>query len=189
MVAEVEFPVPMSERLLRDRIITLGAAVDDEIANTLCAQLLYLEAQDADADIWLYINSPGGSVTAGLAIYDTMQFVACEVATVCFGMAASMGQFLLCTGTAGKRFALPNSSILMHQPAAGLSGTAADIHIQAQNIIRLRNRMSRLIAEHTGQPIDTIIADWDRDRWYEPDEALAYGMIDQVIAHRRDIAA
>jgi ATP-dependent Clp protease protease subunit len=189
MVAPTEFPVPMSERLLRDRIVTLGAAVDDEIANTLCAQLLYLEAQDADADIWLYINSPGGSVTAGLAIYDTMQFVSCDVATVCFGMAASMGQFLLCTGTAGKRFALPNSSILMHQPAAGLSGSAADIHIQAQNIIRLRDRMSRLISEHTSQPIESILTDWDRDRWYEPHEALAYGMIDQVIAHRRDIAA
>ena len=178
----------MSERLLNDRIVTLGVAVDDEIANTLCAQFLYLEAKDASSDIWLDINSPGGSVTAGLAIYDTMQFVACDVATVCFGMAASMGQFLLCTGAAGKRFALPNSSILMHQPAAGLSGSAADIHIQAQNIIRLRDRMSSLIAEYTGQSVATIVADWDRDRWFEPDDALAYGMIDQVIAHRRDIA-
>src|SRR6187401_2561394 len=163
-------------RLLKDRIVMMGSAVNDDVANALVAQLLFLQSDDPKADIHLYINSPGGSVTAGLAIYDTMQFISCDVATVCFGMAASMGQFLLCTGSAGKRFALPNSSILMHQPAAGLSGSAADIQIQAQNIIRLRDRMSRLMAEHTSQPIETILADWDRDRWYEPDEALAYGM-------------
>ena len=176
-------------RLLKERIIFITGGIEDGMATLVVAQLLFLEAENPKKEISMYINSPGGHVTAGLAIYDTMQFIGCDVATVCFGMAASMGQFLLCTGAAGKRFALPNSSILMHQPSAGMVGDAADIHIQAQNIIRLRDRMSRLMAEHTGQPIETILVDWDRDRWYEPDEALAYGMIDQVIAHRRDIAA
>ncbi len=177
----------MPERLLADRIITLSKAVDDEVADALCSQLLYLEAQDPNAPIWFYINSPGGSVTAGFAIYDTMQFVACDVATMCFGMAASMGHFLLCAGTPGKRFAFPNSSLMMHQPSAGLQGTAADIHIQIENTLRLRRRMSELYAEHTRQPEDRIVVDWDRDHWYEPAEALEYGMIDRVIEHRRDI--
>ncbi len=179
----------MAERLLADRIITLGQAVDDDIANTLCSQLLYLEAQDPEADIWLYINSPGGSVTAGLAIYDTMQFVNCDVATMCFGMAASMGHFLLCTGAPGKRFSFANSSLMMHQPSAGLQGNASDIHIQMDNHLRLRARMSALLSEHLGQPEERIVADWDRDHWYEPAEALDYGMIDRVVVHRSELAA
>lgn len=178
----------MSERLLGDRILTLGQAVDDDVANTLVSQLLYLEAQDDAADIWLYINSPGGSVTAGLAIYDTMQFIGCEVATMCFGMAASMGHFLLCAGTPGKRYAFPNSSLLMHQPSAGLQGSAADIDIQVNFHLHLRDRMAVLLAQHTGQPEDRIVADWNRDHWYEADEALDYGMIDRVITHRGDLA-
>ena len=146
-------------RLLKDRVVMLGAAVDDDIANQLCAQLLYLEGEDKDRDIWLYINSPGGSVTSGMAIYDTMQFVSCDVATVCIGLAASMGQFLLTAGAPGKRYTLPNARIMMHQPLAGLRGQAADIAIQAEQHAYTKRRMAELIAFHTGQPVDQITAD------------------------------
>jgi ATP-dependent Clp protease protease subunit len=169
------------QRLLKERIVFLGTQVDDTSANLICAQLLLLAAEDADRDISLYINSPGGSVTAGLAIYDTMQFVPCDVSTVCMGMAASMGQFLLCAGEPGKRFSLPHSRILMHQPSGQAQGQATDIAIQAEQIIYLKRMMAERIALHTGQPIERIEADSDRDRWFTADEALEYGFIDKVI--------
>ena len=153
-------------RLLRNRVIMLGAAVDDEIANQVCAQLLYLEGDDDAKDIWLYINSPGGSVTAGMAIYDTMQFVGCDVATVCLGLAASMGQFLLTAGAPGKRYSLPNARIMMHQPLAGLRGQAADIAIQAEQHAYTKRRMAELIALHSGKTLEQIQADSERDRWF-----------------------
>jgi ATP-dependent Clp protease protease subunit len=168
-------------RLLRERIIFLGTQVDDSSANLICAQLLLLAAEDPERDIALYINSPGGSVTAGLAIYDTMQFVPCDVSTVCMGLAASMGQFLLCSGTPGKRYALPHSRILMHQPSGQMQGQASDIAIQAEQIIYLKRMMAERIAFHTGQPIERIEADSDRDRWFTAQEALDYGFIDKVI--------
>ena len=169
------------QRLLRNRIIFLGTQVDDASANLVCAQLLLLAAEDADRDISLYINSPGGSITSGLAIYDTMQYVGCDVSTVCMGLAASMGQFLLCSGTPGKRYALPHSRILMHQPSGQMQGQAADIAIQAEQIIYLKRMMAERIAHHTGQTIDRIEADSDRDRWFTADEAKDYGFIDKVI--------
>ena len=150
-------------RLLKNRVVMLGTDVNDDIANQICAQLLYLEGEDPDADIWLYINSPGGSVTAGMAIYDTMQFVSCHVATVCMGMAASMGQFLLTAGAAGKRYTLPNARIMMHQPLAGLRGQATDIAIQAEQLAYTKRRMAELIAQHSGQPLEKIQADSERD--------------------------
>ena len=174
-------------RLLKDRILLLGAPVDDDIANWLCAQLLYLEGEDSNRDIWLYINSPGGSVTSGMAIYDTMQFVSCDVATVCIGLAASMGQFLLTAGAAGKRFSLPNARIMMHQPLAGLRGQASDIAIQAQEFAFTKQRMAQLIAEHSGQPLDKIQADSDRDKWFSAHEATEYGLCDKVILRRGEI--
>jgi ATP-dependent Clp protease protease subunit len=177
------------QRLLRERIVFLGTQVDDTSANMICAQLLLLAAEDADRDIHLYINSPGGSVTAGLAIYDTMQFVPCDVSTVCMGLAASMGQFLLCAGEPGKRFSLPHSRILMHQPSGQAQGQAADIAIQAEQIIYLKRMMAERIAMHTGQPIERIEADSDRDRWFTADEAKAYGFIDQVIEKAADVNA
>ncbi|MBV8692019.1 MAG: ATP-dependent Clp protease proteolytic subunit [Actinobacteria bacterium] len=170
------------QRLLRERIIFLGTQVDDQSANLICAQLLLLQADDPGRDIALYINSPGGSVTAGLAIYDTMQYVSCDVATVCLGLAASMGQFLLCAGTPGKRYALPHSRILMHQPSGQMQGQAADIAIQAEQIIYLKRMMAERIAFHTGQSVERIEADSDRDRWFTADEAKDYGFIDKVIA-------
>jgi ATP-dependent Clp protease protease subunit len=169
------------QRLLKERIIFLGAQVDDASANLICAQLLLLAAEDRDRDISLYINSPGGSVTAGLAIYDTMQFVPCDVSTVCMGLAASMGQFLLCAGAQGKRFALPHARILMHQPSGQAQGQAADIAIQAEQIIYLKRMMAERIAFHTGQSVDRIEADSDRDRWFTAQEAKDYGFIDAVI--------
>jgi ATP-dependent Clp protease protease subunit len=169
------------QRLLRERIIFLGSQVDDPSANLICAQLLLLAAEDSGRDISLYINSPGGSVTAGLAIYDTMQFVPCDVSTVCMGLAASMGQFLLCAGAPGKRFALPHARILMHQPSGQAQGQAADIAIQAEQIIYLKRMMAERIAFHTGQPVDRIEADSDRDRWFTAEEAKDYGFIDAVI--------
>ena len=175
-------------RLLKNRVVLLGSDVNDEIANQLCAQLLYLESEDPNTDIWLYINSPGGSVTAGLAIYDTMQFVSCEVATVCMGMAASMGQFLLTAGAAGKRFTLPNARVMMHQPLAGLRGQATDIAIQAEQLAYTKRRMAELIAEHSGQTLEKIQADSERDRWFTADEAKAYGLVDSVIVRRGEIA-
>jgi ATP-dependent Clp protease, protease subunit len=169
------------QRLLKERIVFLGTPVDDTQANLICAQLLLLEADDDSRDISLYINSPGGSVTAGLAIYDTMQYVNCDVVTICVGLAASMGQFLLCAGAPGKRFALPHSRILMHQPSGQMQGQAADIAIQAEQIIYLKRMMAERIAFHTGQPVERIEADSDRDRWFTAEEAREYGFIDRVI--------
>ena len=175
------------QRLLRERIVFLGTQVDDTNANLICAQLLLLAAEDAERDISLYINSPGGSVTAGLAIYDTMQFVPCDVSTVCMGLAASMGQFLLCAGAPGKRFSLPHSRILMHQPSGQAQGQAVDIAIQAEQIIYLKRMMAERIALHTGQPIERIEADSDRDRWFTAEEAKEYGFIDQVISRAQQV--
>ena len=174
-------------RLLKNRVVLLGSDVNDEIANQLCAQLLYLEGEDPNADIWLYINSPGGSVTAGLAIYDTMQLVSCEVATVCMGMAASMGQFLLTAGAPGKRFTLPNARVMMHQPLAGLRGQASDIAIQAEQLSFTKRRMAELTAHHTGQELGKIQADSERDRWFTAEEAVTYGLVDKVILKRGEI--
>jgi ATP-dependent Clp protease protease subunit len=174
-------------RLLKSRIIMLGTDVNDDVANQVCAQLLYLDAEDETKDIWLYVNSPGGSVTAGMAIYDTMQFVGCDIATVCLGLAASMGQFLLCAGTPGKRYSLPNARIMMHQPSAGLRGQAADIAIQAEQLTYTKRRMAELIAHHTGQDIDQITQDSERDRWFTAEQAKVYGVIDHVIVKRGEI--
>ena len=174
--------VALTQRLLRERIVFLGSVVDQTSSNTICAQLLLLEAEDPDRDISLYINSPGGSVTDGLAIYDTMQYVGCDVRTICLGMAASMGQFLLCAGAPGKRFALPHCRILMHQPHTGtMQGQASDIAIQAEQIVYMKRMLAERVAFHTGQPIERIEADSDRDRWFTAEEALDYGFIDQVI--------
>ena len=169
------------QRLLKERIIFLGTQVDQTSANMVCAQLLLLEAEEPDRDISLYINSPGGSVTDGLAIYDTMQYVKCDVSTICVGLAASRGQFLLCAGQPGKRYALPHSRILMHQPSGQMQGQAADIAIQAEQIIYLKRMMAERIAFHTGQTLERIEADSDRDRWFTAEEALEYGFIDRVI--------
>ena len=172
----------LNQRLLRERIVFLGSQVDQNTANRICAELLLLEAEDRDKDISLYINSPGGSVYDGLAIYDTMQYVNCDVRTICIGMAASMGQFLLCAGAPGKRFSLPHSRILMHQPSiGGMQGQASDIAIQAEQIIHSKKMLAERIAFHTGQPIERIEADSDRDRWFTAQEALEYGFIDAVI--------
>ena len=168
-------------RLLRERIVFLGTQIDQSSANLTCAQLLLLEAEEPEKDIALYINSPGGSVTDGLAIYDTMQYIRCDVATICVGLAASMGQFLLCAGAPGKRYALPHSRILMHQPSGQMQGQAADIAIQAEQIVYLKRMMAERIAHHTGQPVERIEADSDRDRWFTAEEAKDYGFIDQVI--------
>ena len=167
-------------RLLKERIIFLGSDVRDDNANAICAQMLLLAAEDPGKDIWLYINSPGGSVTAGMAIFDTMQWISNDVATVAMGLAASMGQFLLSAGTPGKRYALPHAKIMMHQPSGGLGGTASDIKILAEQIIATKREMAELIAQHTGQPIEQIEADSDRDRWFTAQQALEYGFIDHV---------
>ncbi|MEV4433404.1 ATP-dependent Clp protease proteolytic subunit [Streptomyces sp. NPDC049555] len=169
-------------RLLGERIIFLGQQVDDDIANKITAQMLLLAA-DPTKDIYLYINSPGGSVTAGMAVYDTMQYIPNDVVTIGMGLAASMGQFLLTGGTPGKRFALPNTDILMHQGSAGLGGTASDIKIQAEQLLRTKKRMAEITAEHTGQSVETIIRDGDRDRWFTAEEAKEYGIIDEIITH------
>ncbi len=174
-------------RLLKNRVIMLGTDVNDDIANQICAQLLYLEGEDAASDIWLYINSPGGSVTAGMAIYDTMQFISCDVATVCMGMAASMGQFLLTAGAAGKRYTLPNARIMMHQPLAGLRGQATDIAIQAEQLHYTKQRMAELTAHHSGQTLEQIQADSERDRWFTADQAKAYGLVDSVKTKRGEL--
>jgi len=168
------------QQLLQKRIVFLGSAIDDPVANLICAQLILLDAED-DKDIFLYVNSPGGSVTSGLAIYDTMQYVNCDVSTTCVGLAASMGQFLLCAGAPGKRYALPHSRILMHQPLGQFQGQAADIAIQAEQIMYLKRMMAERIAFHTGQPVEKIEADSDRDRWFTAQEAKEYGFIDEVI--------
>ncbi|WP_323379778.1 ATP-dependent Clp protease proteolytic subunit [Streptomyces alkaliphilus] len=174
-------------RLLSERIIFLGQPVDDDIANRITAQLLLLAADDPDKDINLYINSPGGSITAGMAIYDTMQFIKNDVVTIAMGMAASMGQFLLSAGTPGKRFALPNAEILIHQPSAGLAGSASDIKIQAEWLLRTKKKMTELSARHTGQSIEQWTRDSDRDRWFSAEEAKDYGLVDRVIADAADI--
>jgi ATP-dependent Clp protease, protease subunit len=170
-------------RLLNERIIFLGDAVDDQIANLVVAQLLHLESEDPDKDISLYINSPGGQIYAGLAIYDTMQFIKPDVTTICFGMAMSMGSLLLTGGSAGKRLALPNSRILIHQPSGGYQGQSADIEIHAQEILDLRRRMDEIYADHTGQSLEKVHDDMDRDRYFKPEEAVEYGLIDRVIEH------
>jgi ATP-dependent Clp protease, protease subunit len=169
------------QRLLKERIVFIGSAIDQDTANLVCSQLILLEAENQERDISVYINSPGGSVTDGLAIYDTMQYVRCDVRTICVGLAASMGQFLLCAGTPGKRFALPHSRILMHQPSGQMQGQASDIAIQAEQIIYLKRMMAERIAFHTGQPVERIEADSDRDRWFTAEEAREYGFIDEVI--------
>jgi ATP-dependent Clp protease protease subunit len=169
------------ERLLSERIIFLGSQVDDDIANRLCAQILLLAAEDGTKDISLYINSPGGSISAGMAIYDTMVLAPCDIATFGMGMAASMGQFLLAAGTKGKRYALPHARILMHQPLGGVTGSASDIAIQAEQFAVIKQEMFRLNAEFTGQSIERIVADSDRDRWFTAAEALAYGFVDHII--------
>jgi ATP-dependent Clp protease protease subunit len=170
------------ERLLQQRIIVLGQQVDDEIANRIVAQLLLLFAEDPEAEIRLYINSPGGSVMAGMAIYDTMQYIECDVATYAMGLAASMGQFLLTAGERGKRYALPHAQILMHQPSAGVGGTESDIAIQAEQFRRHKRVMAELTAEQTGQSVEKVVADADRDRWFTAQEALDYGFIDHVVS-------
>ncbi len=171
------------ERLLRERIIFLGTQVDDDIANRLCAQILLLAAEDPTKDIALYINSPGGSVTAGMAIYDTMQFAECDIRTVGMGLAASMGQFLLTAGTKGKRYALPHARIMMHQPSAGIGGSAADIAIMAEQFAHTKRELNELQAQHTGKSIEQVTADADRDRWFTAAQALEYGFIDHVVSH------
>ncbi len=167
-------------RLLKERIIFLGSDVRDENANAICAQLLLLAAEDPNKDIWLYINSPGGSVTAGMAIYDTMKWVPNDVATVAMGLAASMGQFLLSAGTKGKRYATPHARVMMHQPSGGIGGTASDIKIQAEQMLHIKQQMAELIAEHTGQSLEQITKDSDRDRWFTAEEAKEYGFVDHV---------
>jgi len=175
-------------RLLRERIIFLAGEVRDEMANAICAQMLLLAAEDSTKDIYLYINSPGGSVTAGMAIYDTMQYIKNDVATVSMGLAASMGQFLLTAGAAGKRYALPNSRILMHQPLSGIGGTATEIKIQAEQTMFTKRRMAELIAHHSGQTFEQITLDSDRDRWFTSEEAQKYGLVDHVVSSASQVA-
>jgi ATP-dependent Clp protease protease subunit len=170
-------------RLLKDRIIFLGPNINDELANTIVAQMLFLQSEDPKADISLYLNSPGGTVTAGLAIYDTMQFLTCDVATYCIGQCASMGAVLLAAGAAGKRHALPNSRIMIHQPSAGAEGSAEDILIHAAEFRKIKDRLNAILLKHTGQPLDQIEKDTDRDRFMDPSEALEYHIIDQIIEH------
>ena len=176
-------------RLLKERIVFLVGPVDDNIANLVVAQLLFAESENPDKDVHLYINSPGGGVTAGLAIYDTMQFVRCDVATMCIGQAASMGAFLLAAGARGKRMALPNSRVMLHQPAGGSQGVAADIEIQAREIVAVRERLNEILSRHTGQTAERIAADTDRDYWMSPDEAVEYGLVDSVQRPRADLKA
>ncbi len=170
-------------RLLRDRIVFLGSSINDEVANSIVAQLLFLQSEDSKADVHLYINSPGGSVSAGLAIYDTMQFINCNVATYCVGQCASMGAVLLTAGAAGKRRALPNSRIMIHQPLAGMEGTAEEIMIHAKEFGKVKERLNRILLKHTGHPLDKIERDTDRDRFMSAEEGMQYGLIDQVIEH------
>ena len=176
-------------RLLMDRIIFLGTPIDDNVANIVIAQLLFLQADDPERDVFLYINSPGGSVYAGLAIYDTIQYLTAPVSTMCMGMAASMGALLLAAGAEGKRSALPNSRIMIHQPSGGSQGTAADIEIQAKEIIYARERLNKILAKHTGQPVEKVADDVDRDRFMSPLEAKEYGLIDNVVTSQSEVAA
>ena len=184
-MAEGDMPAgpsdPIFNRLLKDRIIWMGEEVKDDMANRICAQMLMLAAEDPKSDIWLYINSPGGSITAGMAIYDTMQLIEPDVATICTGMAASMGSVLLCAGAKGKRSALPHSRVMIHQPLGGARGQASDILIAAQEIEKTKKELYEIISEHSGQPIERIYADGDRDFWMTSQEALEYGMIDEIL--------
>lgn len=172
-------------RLLKDRIIFLGSAIDDDVANLVIAQMLFLEADDPDKDIYLYINSPGGSVSAGMAIYDTMQYIRCEVSTICIGLAASMGAFLLAAGAKGKRKSLPNSEIMIHQPMGGMQGQASDIKIHAEQILRTRAKLNEILAQRTGKTVEQIALDTERDNFMSPEEALAYGIIDEIVPPKR----
>jgi ATP-dependent Clp protease, protease subunit len=174
-------------RLLKNRIVFLGTEVNDQIANLITAQMLYLEGEDPEADIWLYVNSPGGSVTAGMAVYDTMQFVRPAVGTICMGLAASMGQFLLSAGAPGKRFALPHARVMMHQPSGGLRGQAADIAIQAEQMLYIKRLMAERTAHHTGQTVEQVEADSERDRWFTAEQAKDYGIIDSVLVRRGEM--
>ncbi len=173
-------------RLLKERIIFLGEEVNETTASLVVAQLLFLEAEEPDKDIQLYINSPGGSVTAGMAIYDTMQYIKCDVSTICIGMAASMGAFLLAGGKKGKRYALPNAEIMIHQPLGGAQGQATEIEIAAKHILKTKEKLNRMLAENCGQPYDVVAADTERDNWKSAEEAMEYGLIDQVIAYKSD---
>jgi ATP-dependent Clp protease protease subunit len=172
-------------RLLKDRIVFIGTAIDDDTSNLIIAQLLFLQAEDAEKDIHMYVNSPGGSVTAGMAIYDTMQLIKCDVATYCVGQAASMGAVLLTAGAAGKRFALPNARIMIHQPWGGVQGQASDISIQAREILRLRDCVNEILARHTGKPLETVVRDTDRDFFMTAKEACDYGLVDEVVQTRK----
>ena len=172
-------------RLLKDRIIFLGGEIDDDTANLVVAQLIFLEADDPDKDISLYINSPGGSVTAGLAIYDTMQYIKCDVSTICVGMAASMGAFLLAAGAKGKRKALPNCEVMIHQPLGGARGQATDVAIQAEQLIKIKNKMNQILAQRTGQPVERVAQDTERDNYMDAAAALQYGLVDEIIPPRR----
>ena len=173
-------------RLLKDRIVFLGTPVDDQIANIVVAQMLFLESEDPDKDIMLYINSPGGLVTAGMMIYDTMQYVRCDVATICMGQAASMGAWLLAAGTKGKRYSLPNARIMLHQPLGGFQGQATDIDIHAKEILKTRDRMNELLAKHTGQALDKVKHDTERDFFMSPGEAKEYGVIDEILVKKKE---
>ncbi|ADV94264.1 ATP-dependent Clp endopeptidase proteolytic subunit ClpP [Bacillus subtilis] len=173
-------------RLLKDRIIMLGSAIDDNVANSIVSQLLFLAAEDPEKEISLYINSPGGSITAGMAIYDTMQFIKPKVSTICIGMAASMGAFLLAAGEKGKRYALPNSEVMIHQPLGGAQGQATEIEIAAKRILLLRDKLNKVLAERTGQPLEVIERDTDRDNFKSAEEALEYGLIDKILTHTED---
>lgn len=177
----------LDEQLLNERIVMLDSDVNAKVASNIIKQLLYLEGQDKEKDIWLYINSPGGSVTAGMAIYDTMQFVSPAVGTICMGLGASMGQFLLCAGAPGKRYSLPHARILMHQPSGGVEGQATDIEIQAEEFVKNKEKLTELLAQHTGQTPEKILEDSDRDRWFSATEARDYGMLDKVIVRRGEM--
>lgn len=171
-------------RLLEDRIIFITGEIDDNVANTVVAQLIYLEGKNADKDISLYINSPGGSITAGMAIYDTMKYIKCDVSTICIGLAASMGAFLLAAGTKGKRMCLPNSEVMIHQPLSGVQGQVTDIQITAKHVQKIKDKMTKMLAENCGQELDKVAADVERDNWMSAEEAMAYGLVDKVIEKR-----
>jgi len=182
--AQGERSYDIYSRMLKERIIFVDGEIDDDMAASVVAQLLFLESQDANADICMYINSPGGSVAAGMAIYDTMNFIRCDVSTVCMGMAASMGAFLLSSGAKGKRFCLPNAEVMIHQPLGGAHGQATEIQIVAEHILKLKQKLTRIIAENCGRPVEEVAADCERDHWLEADEAVAYGLVDKVLSKR-----
>jgi ATP-dependent Clp protease protease subunit len=183
----VERAYDIYSRLLKDRIIFIGTPIDDNVSNVVVAQILFLQTEDPDKDINVYINTPGGSVTAGLAIYDTLQFVKCDITTYCLGQASSMGALLLTAGTKGKRFALPHARIMIHQPWGGVQGAASDIHIQAKEILRLKDELNKIIAFHTGQPLEKVVQDTDRDYFMSADEAKDYGLVDKVVQNPLEI--